>query len=147
MNQYGQARASANADYTNSVNSINQSIDQNIRDYTMDMQSRAEEYRQNTAQARWQAAREDYWNKVNAQREDKQNKITNDQNKINAKIERYNAYYTDVYSNVSKDKAEKDLKSVTKQLSKKGLSKLKRAQLEQKKRAISVRLKAIADNK
>ena len=32
-NTYGQARAAANADYANSVNSINRAIDQNIADY------------------------------------------------------------------------------------------------------------------
>lgn len=45
--QYGQAVQAANADYANSVNSINQNIDQSIFDYDADMTSRAEEYRQN----------------------------------------------------------------------------------------------------
>lgn len=70
-NQYGQARASANTDYTNAANSINQAIDQNIFDYTSDMQSRAEEYRQNLAQARWQAEREDAATQAQWDREDR----------------------------------------------------------------------------
>ena len=57
-NQYGQARAAANTDYANAVNSINRATDQNIRDYTNDMNSRAEQYRQNMAQMLWQADRE-----------------------------------------------------------------------------------------
>lgn len=142
-NQYATDRSTANTNYQNSVNSINQAIDKNIADYTADMQSRAEEYRQNIAQARWQAAREDYWNKVNAQREDKQNKIKNDQDKLNATIERYNAYYTDTYSNTSKDAAKKKIKEVDKKLKKKGLSMTERAKLEQQKRALNVRLAAI----
>lgn len=65
-NQYGQARASANTDYTNSVNAINQSIDSNIFDYQSDMDARAEEYRQNMGQAQWQADREGYGNQYQA---------------------------------------------------------------------------------
>lgn len=83
MNQYGQARQAANTDYSNSVNSINQAIDQNIFDYTSDMESRAEQYRQNMAQSMWQADREDYSNNWQAQN-DKAWNIWNAQNEANA---------------------------------------------------------------
>lgn len=82
-NQYGQARNSANTDYRNSVNSINQAIDQNIFDYTNDMESRAEEYRQNMANAQWQAAREDYANQWQAE-ENRNWNVWNAQNEANA---------------------------------------------------------------
>lgn len=65
-NQYGTARATANTNYANAVTEINKTTDQNIADYTADMRSRAEEYRQNMAQSRWQAAREDRMNQQNA---------------------------------------------------------------------------------
>ena len=99
-NVYGNARAAANTDYSNSVNSINQAVDQNIMDYTMDMQSRAEEYRQNMAQARWQADREDSLNEYNAANE------------------YWNNYYLDYYSGYSKDKLNKALKKAKKKLKK-----------------------------
>ena len=82
-NQYGQQRAAANSDYSNSVNAINQSIDQNIFDYTSDMESRAEEYRQNMANAQWNAAREDYANNYQAQTDRTWN-LWNAQNEANA---------------------------------------------------------------
>lgn len=82
-NQYGQARSAANTDYSNSVNAINQSIDQNIMDYTNDMESRAEEYRQNMANAMWQAAREDYSNQWQAENDRAWN-VWNAQNEANA---------------------------------------------------------------
>ena len=97
-NQYGQARAAANSDYANSVNQINQSIDQNIRDYRSDMDSRAEEYRQNMAQARWQAAREDNANEIARQ------------------TEYYSNYYTNLYSGWSKDKINKEITKINKKL-------------------------------
>lgn len=58
-NQYGQSVQAANTDYSNSVNSINQSIDRNIFDYTMDMNARENEDRKNFAQMLWNAERED----------------------------------------------------------------------------------------
>lgn len=96
MNQYGQARASANTDYANSVNQINTTTDQNIRDYRNDMESRAEEYTQNLAQAKWQAEREDHTNEVARQ------------------TEYWSNYYINKYSGYSKKqlkKAEKDIKA------------------------------------
>ena len=93
-NQYGTARAAANTDYANSVNQINQAVDKNISDYTSDMKSRAEEYRQNLAQARWQAEREDKTNEVARQ------------------TEYWSNYYINKYSGYSKKdlkKAEKDI--------------------------------------
>lgn len=95
QNAYGTAVGAANTDYSNSVNAINQAIDQNIADYRSDMESRAEEYRQNLAQAKWQAARENALNKYNAQNE------------------YWNNYYLDKYSGYSAKalkKAEKDIK-------------------------------------
>ena len=92
-NQYGQARAAANTDYSNSVNQINQNIDKNIFDYQSDMESRAEEYRQNLAQARWQAAREDSLNQWNSTQE------------------YWNNYYMDFYSGYSKKDAQKAYKT------------------------------------
>lgn len=92
---YGNQRAAANSDYANSVTSINRGIDQNIADYTSDMQSRAEEYRQNLAQARWQAERED---------------ATNEQNRL---TDYWSNYYNNKYSGYSKKQlkaAEKDIK-------------------------------------
>ena len=94
MSQYGQARAATNSDYANSVNQINQAVDKNISDYTSDMKSRAEEYRQNLAQARWQAEREDKTNEVARQ------------------TEYWSNYYINKYSGYSKKdlkKAEKDI--------------------------------------
>lgn len=82
-NQYGQARNAANTDYRNSVNSINQAIDQNIFDYTTDAEARAEEYRQNMANAQWQADREDYSNQWQAE-ENRNWNVWNAQNEANA---------------------------------------------------------------
>ena len=91
-NQYGLDRNNANTNYTNSVNDINRSIDQNIADYQSDMESRAEEYRQNMAQAKWQADREDSLNE------------------FNSAADYWNNYYTDYYSGVSKKNLNKYLK-------------------------------------
>ena len=93
-NQYGQARAAANSDYLNSVNQINQSINQNIADYQSDMESRAEEYVQNQANARWQAEREDSLNEYNSS------------------VEYWSNYYMDFYSGYSKKDAKKAAKKV-----------------------------------
>lgn len=89
---YGNQRAAANTDYANSVTSINRGIDQNIADYTSDMNSRAEEYRQNLAQARWQAERED---------------ATNEQNRL---TDYWSNFYQNYYSGYSKKDAKKALK-------------------------------------
>ena len=105
-NQYGTAVAAANSDYANSVNNINRTVDQNIRDYTSDMRSRAEEYRQNQMNARWQAAREDYSNKFNAQREDAANKYERPAAETQRQTEYWSNYYINKYSGYSK----KDLK-------------------------------------
>ena len=91
-NQYGLDRNNANTNYVNSVNDINRSIDQNIADYQSDMESRAEEYRQNMAQAKWQADREDSLNE------------------FNSAADYWNNYYTDYYSGVSKKNLNKYLK-------------------------------------
>lgn len=98
MNQYGQARASANTDYSNSVNQINQNIDRNIFDYGMDMNSRAEEYAQNLAQARWQAEREDKTNEVARQ------------------TEYWANYYNNYYSHYKKSDAKNAVKMLEAQL-------------------------------
>ena len=91
-NQYGLDRNNANTNYTNSVNDINRSIDQNIADYQGDMESRAEEYRQNMAQAKWQAEREDSLNEYNSV------------------ADYWNNYYMDYYSGVAKKNLDKYLK-------------------------------------
>ena len=125
-NQYGQARAAANTDYANSVNSINTATDQNIRDYRSDMESRAEEYRQNTAQARWQAAREDSLNQYNAQ------------------TEYWNNYYLDYYSGYSKKNAQKALKTAESNL-KKAKTADEKMRIQQQIRGIQNRLGMIAN--
>lgn len=127
-NQYGQSVAAANTDYTNSVNSINQNIDQNIFDYTSDMQSRAEEYRQNLAQAKWQAAREDSLNEYNASNE------------------YWNNYYLDYYSGIGKKKLDKELKKAKKQL-KKAKTQAQRIRIQQKIRGIQNRRGVIKNAK
>lgn len=91
-NQYGLDRNNANTNYINSVNDINRSIDQNISDYQSDMESRAEEYRQNMAQAKWQAEREDSLNEYNSV------------------ADYWNNYYMDYYSGVAKKNLDKYLK-------------------------------------
>jgi hypothetical protein len=88
-NQYGQARAAANSDYTNSVNQINQSIDRNKFEYGLDLDSRKEEAIQNQANAMWQAAREDSLNEWNARQD------------------YWNNYYLDFYSGYSKAQLKK----------------------------------------
>ena len=147
-NIYGQARASANSDYANSVNSINQNIDQSIFDYTADMQARAEEYTQNQMNARWQAAREDAlnaynakredainaWNakredainKWNAAREDKENKIArkreDEANKYarkQAEVQRQTEYWSNHYMNLYSGYSKKKVKSTLKSIEKK----------------------------
>lgn len=125
-NIYGQARAAANTDYANSVNTINQNIDDNIRDYRMDMESRAEEYRQNQANARWQAEREDSLNEWNSA------------------VEYWNNYYLDRYSGYSKKQAQKELKRA-KKLLKNAKNQTQRIRYEQMVRGLSNRLGVIAN--
>lgn len=127
-NQYGQARQAANTDYSNSVNSINQSIDQNIMDYTNDMQSRAEEYRQNMAQAKWQADREDSLNEYNSA------------------AEYWNNYYLDYYSGVSKKTLDKALKTAKANL-KKAKTQAEKIRYTQQIRGIQNRRGVIANTK
>ena len=123
-NQYGQAVAAANSDYSNSVNQINQSVDQNIFDYTADMKSRAEEYRQNQANARWQAAREDSLNQYNSA------------------VEYWSNYYMDIYSGYSKKDAKKAAKTVEAKL-KKAKTATEKMRLQQQLRGIRNRLGVI----
>lgn len=127
-NQYGQARAAANSDYTNSVNQINQSTDRNIFDYRMDMDSRAEEYRQNQANARWQADREDSLNQYNAAQE------------------YWNNYYLDYYSGASKKTVQKALKTATANY-KKAKTDAEKSRILQQIRGIQNRLGVIANSK
>lgn len=124
MNQYGQARASANSDYSNSVNQINQNIDRNIFDYTMDMNSKAEEYAQNLAQAKWQAEREDQTNEVARQ------------------TEYWSNYYNNFYSGYSKKDAKKAYKTLEAQY-KKTTDPLARIKLEQAMAAVKGRIGVI----
>lgn len=125
-NQYGQARAAANSDYANSVNQINQSTDRNIFDYRMDMDSRAEEYRQNQANARWQADREDSLNQYNAAQE------------------YWNNYYLDYYSVASKKTVQKALKTASANY-KKAKTDAERSRILQQIRGIQNRLGVIAN--
>lgn len=125
-NQYGQARAAANTDYSNSVNQINQNIDRNIFDYQSDMESRAEEYRQNLAQARWQAEREDSLNMWNS---------TQDY---------WNNYYMDFYSGYSKKDAKKAYKTAEANL-KKATSDAEKQRILQQIRGIKNRLGMLAN--
>ena len=126
-NQYGQARAAANTDYANSVNSINQNIDRNKFEYGLDIDSRKEEAIQNQANAFWQADRED------------------SMNEYNSAVEYYNNYYMDLYSGYSKKSAQKELKSINQKLKKSGLSQMEKLRLMQAKRAVSNRLGVIAN--
>ena len=124
-NIYGQARASANTDYSNSVNTINQNIDQNIRDYRSDMESRAEEYAQNLAQAKWQAERQDYDNEVARQ------------------TEYWSTYYTNYYSGMSRKNVQKQLKKLEKRL--KNATGMNKIRIEQAISGARARLGVIAN--
>ena len=125
MNQYATARQAANTDYANSVNQINQNIDRNIFDYQSDMESRAEEYRQNQANARWQAAREDSLNMWNSTQE------------------YWNNYYMDFYSGYSKKDAKKAYKTAEANL-KKATSDAEKQRILQQIRGIKSRLGVLA---
>ena len=123
---YGNQRAAANADYANSVTSINRGIDQNIADYTSDMESRAEEYRQNLAQARWQAERED---------------ATNEQNRL---TDYWSNFYQNYYSGYSKKDAKKALKTAEANL-KKAKTEAERIRIQQQIAGIQARRGVIAN--
>ena len=127
-NQYGQARAAANADYTNSVNSINQSIDRNKFEYGLDVDSRKEEAIQNQANAMWQAAREDSLNQWNSTQE------------------YWNNYYMDKYSGFSKKQAQKALKQLHKDYDK-AKTTAEKMRINQAIRGVSNRLGVIANSK
>jgi len=117
-NMYGQATNAANTDYSNSVNAINQNIDQGLRDYRMDIDSKKEEYIQNTAQARWQAAREDYQNKYQAERDAEEQKYQRKQAEIQRQTEYWSNYYINKYSGYSKKALKKAEKTVQANLKK-----------------------------
>ena len=123
---YGNQRSAANSDYSNSVNSINRGIDQNIADYTSDMNSRAEEYRQNLAQARWQADRED---------------STNEQNRL---TDYWSNYYQNYYSGYSKKNAKKALKKAEAELAG-ATTEAERIRIQQKIAGIQARRGVIAN--
>lgn len=123
---YGNQRAAANSDYANSVTSINRGIDQNIADYTSDMQSRAEEYRQNLAQARWQAERED---------------ATNEQNRL---TDYWSNFYQNYYSGYSKKDAKKALKKAEANLAK-ATTEAERIRIQQQIAGIQARRGVIAN--
>lgn len=125
-NQYGAQRSAANTDYSNSVKSINQAIDQNISDYQADMMSRAEEYRQNLAQARWQAERED---------------ATNEQNRL---TDYWSNFYQNYYSGYSKSDAKKALKKAEANL-KNATSEAERIRIQQQIAGIQARRGMIAN--
>lgn len=127
-NIYGNQRAAANSDYTNSVNSINRGIDQNIADYTSDMNSRAEEYRQNLSQARWQAERED---------------ATNEQNRL---TDYWSNYYQNYYSGYSKKDAKKALKKAEANL-KNAKTEAEKIRIQQQIAGIQARRGVIANKK
>lgn len=128
MNQYGQARQSANTDYANSVNQINQNIDRNIFDYTNDMNSRAEEYRQNLAQAKWQAEREDKTNEIARQ------------------TEYWSNYYINLYSGKSKKEVQKLIKQINANIAN-ATTPEERIRWEQAKSGATARLGVIATSK
>lgn len=126
-NQYGQARNSAYANFGQARNTINNNYNQNVADYTADMQARAEEYKQNMAQAKWQADREDSLNKYNAQNEF------------------WNNYYADYYSGYGKDNLDKALKEAQSNYKKAKTSEGKQRYLQQI-RGIQARKGVIAAN-
>lgn len=130
-NMYGQARAAANTDYSNSVNQINQSIDRNKFEYGLDLDARKAEEIQNQANAMWQAAREDKLNEWNSTQE------------------YWNNYYADYYSGTSKKAADKALKSAKKkyEAAKKKGDQAAMSRIKQQIRGITNRLGVIANSK
>jgi len=154
--QYGNARTAAYSDYTNSVNQINQAVDQNLRDYKMDIESKREEYLQNQANARWQADREDYANKFNAEREDEQNRITRkredeankyqrEQAEIQRQTEYWSNYYNNWYSGYSKKDAKKAIETLKKEYAS-ATTTYSKIRLEQALAAAKARLGVIANS-
>lgn len=140
-NQYGTAVGAANTDYANSVNQINQSIDQNIRDYTTDMRARQEEYVQNTAKERWNAAREDYANKFKAIQDADDRKYTRAQAERQWNTEYAFNMYNNLYSGYSKKKVKSIIKDLDKKIKKaKGNEKIR---LQQQRAAAGARLGVI----
>ena len=142
---YGNQRGAANTDYTTSVNSINRGIDQNIADYTSDMNSRAEEYRQNMAQARWQAEREDANLKEQYAREDAALKYDRDLNEKNRLTDYWSNYYQNYYSGIKKKTLDKALKKAKKDL-KAAKSPTEKIRLQQKIAGIQAR-RGVINNK
>ena len=90
------------------------------------MMSRAEEYRQNLAQARWQAERED---------------ATNEQNRL---TDYWSNFYQNYYSGYSKSDAKKALKSAEAAL-KKATSESERIRIQQQIAGIQARRGIIAN--
>lgn len=125
-NQYGQARANANANYSNSVNTINQNIDQSKFENMQNVNSQAEQYRQNLSQAKWQADREDSANETQRQ------------------TEYWSNYYTNFYSGYSKNDAKKAVKNLQAQLNS-TTDPMTRIQLEQAISGAKARLGVIAN--
>lgn len=125
-NQYGQARANANANYSNSVNTINQNIDQSKFENMQNVNSQAEQYRQNLAQAKWQADREDSANETQRQ------------------TEYWSNYYTNFYSGYSKNDAKKAVKNLQAQLNS-TTDPMTRIQLEQAISGAKARLGILAN--
>ena len=162
-NQYGSERGLANSTYANSVNSINQAVDQNLRDAKMDIESQREQYIQNQANARWQAAREDAANKYNAatdaekfkyqkqqdalaiKREDAANKYERQQAEIARQTQYWSDYYNNVYSGSSKKTVQKAIQDINKRLNSKSLTQYEKIRLQQQKAAASARLGVIAN--
>ncbi len=149
-NQYGTAVSAANSDYSNSVNSINQAIDKNKADYASDMNSRAEEYRQNLSQARWQADREASLARWNSQRErlqaNWQAQREDALNQYNAQNEYWNNFYLDYYSGASQKSLDDALKQAQKDL-RNAKTAAERTRIQQRIRGIQNRRGVLANQK
>lgn len=117
-NTYGTARTAAQANYGQNVNTINQNIDANIADYRADMMSRAEEYRQNLAQSRWQADREAYENMVNRKASREENAKDRAAQKKENDRAYWNTFWTNYYSGFKKSDLTAALKTAQKSLKK-----------------------------
>ena len=121
---YGNQRANANAAYSNSVNQINQNIDQQKFENKQTVDSQAEQYRQNLAQAKWQAAREDE---------------TNEAAKRDSDANYWKTYYTAYAKTLKKKKAKSMAKEIAAMLEDKTLSPDGRTKLEQQYQALNAR--------
>ena len=106
-NTYGQARAAANTDYANSVDSINKSIDQNIKDFTFDTNSQREQYLQNQANAMWQADRENAVNQINWKREDDMNAYQKEQDRLNREQQEREFAYQQELDKINREREDK----------------------------------------